>query len=280
MNLDIDIGNTRLKWRLLSAKELSTGAFTLGSELSIDQLVEKLGQQLAELVDQIRRVRIASVKSADFESRLEKALWDRIAVEVEFARTEASVSRNGIIIKNSYLTPSDMGVDRWCAIVAGAIANQGRACCVVDAGSAVTIDCVSGSGEHLGGYIFPGFAMQVRALLANTDRVRAEDVLSRSEQQTNPVSPGLNTVAAVRAGVWLNLHGAIMDVLRQNPWQIESGELSLIITGGDGKTLYGIMQDKKISQESFVQKNSQAELLNNVTYSPSLVFDGLGYLLP
>ncbi|MED5443898.1 MAG: type III pantothenate kinase [Pseudomonadota bacterium] len=43
---------------------------------------------------------------------------------------------------------------------------------VVDAGSALTVDCLTAEGRHEGGWIVPGLALAQRALFQGTDGVR------------------------------------------------------------------------------------------------------------
>jgi len=45
---------------------------------------------------------------------------------------------------------------------------------VVDAGSALTVDCLTAEGRHEGSWIVPGFALAQRALFQGTDGVRGE----------------------------------------------------------------------------------------------------------
>ena len=57
---------------------------------------------------------------------------------------------------NAYAEPQTIGVDRWLALLATSALTPTDAI-VIDAGSAITIDLLKASGEHLGGAIMPGF---------------------------------------------------------------------------------------------------------------------------
>ena len=81
-----------------------------------------------------------------------------------------SESRFGSLI-NSYDDPATMGVDRWLAMVAARGHYPGN-CLIIDAGSAVTVDCLNKDGHHQGGWILPGITMMHNALLTGTARVR------------------------------------------------------------------------------------------------------------
>ena len=51
-------------------------------------------------------------------------------------------------------------------------ARRGRPVCVVDVGTATTIDLVDARGRHLGGAIVPGPALMVDSLLRGTRGIR------------------------------------------------------------------------------------------------------------
>ena len=47
--------------------------------------------------------------------------------------------------------------------------------CVLDCGTAITLDLIRGDGQHLGGYILPGFEIMRQSLFANTAIAAVED---------------------------------------------------------------------------------------------------------
>jgi type III pantothenate kinase len=98
---------------------------------------------------------------------------------------------------------------------------------VVDAGSALTIDIVSATGQHEGGYIIPGPALMERALFLDTDRVRFD------EQIDYALAPGKSTAEAVRHGIALAQAGAVALALEQ----AGSEPITLFFCGGAGETL-------------------------------------------
>ncbi len=63
--------------------------------------------------------------------------------------------------------PSETGIDRILNMAA-AFEQMGKACVVVDAGTAITVDCCNDAGEFLGGAIAPGLSMQLDALHERT----------------------------------------------------------------------------------------------------------------
>ena len=74
---------------------------------------------------------------------------------------------------NCYDEPSQLGVDRWAALI-GARALSSDPCVVVNAGTAMTVDALGAQGEFIGGIIVPGFNLMHESLAANTARLSAE----------------------------------------------------------------------------------------------------------
>jgi type III pantothenate kinase len=98
--------------------------------------------------------------------------------------------------------------------------------CVIDAGSALTIDFVAAAGQHIGGYILPGLDSMERALLSDTDRVRF------GEAARDSLEPGCSTETAVFNGLLLSQAGAVRLALEQ-----VTGQCELVFSGGNGRLL-------------------------------------------
>jgi type III pantothenate kinase len=213
--LQLDIGNSRVKWRLCSDGKV------------LDRGVESRSQFPASLagIGESRcpdAVWVSSVAGEDSESILRQQIGDLWGVTAWFARPAARAC--GLV--NSYPEPQRMGVDRWLAMLAG-WRDAASAVCVVDAGSALTIDFVASDGQHEGGYILPGLDSMERALLSDTDRVRFADAAR------DQLAPGRSTEEAVYNGLFLSQAGAVTLALQQS-----KGDYSLYFTGGDGHTLF------------------------------------------
>ena len=153
---------------------------------------------MAALDSAPRAVWIASVAGQVYESELRSSIAARWDVEPWFARSSAAACG----VTNSYTSPERMGVDRWLAMIAAWQQARG-AVCVVDAGSALTIDFLDSHGVHTGGYILPGLRMMERALLEGTDRVRFGDA------PRDCLAPGNSTETAVLNGLQLAQVGAV-----------------------------------------------------------------------
>ena len=232
--LQLDVGNSSAKWRLLRGEQIvERGNYRPGDNVS-----ESL---LLDCTEQLDHIWVASVAASATEEDLAALLMARWGITPWFARTEVQTGS----LRNSYTDASRMGVDRWLAMLGAREREQGRLC-VVDAGSALTIDIVSGCGQHEGGYIIPGPALMERALLLDTDRVRFE------EEVAYALEPGKSTAEAVRHGIALAQAGAVELALQK----AGSESMALFFSGGAGETLM-----------SMVQRSSR--------WAPDLVFEGL-----
>jgi type III pantothenate kinase len=126
--------------------------------------------------------------------------------------------------------PQETGVDRVLN-VAAAHEQIEAACVVVDAGSAVTVDCCNEQGEFVGGAILPGASMMLEALHANTA------LLPEVALAVPAGAFGKNTEQAMLQGVYYGIRGAVRELVEN--YATELGRWpDVIATGGDAKLLF------------------------------------------
>lgn len=149
---------------------------------------------------------------------------------------------------NGYDKPSQLGVDRWASVVA-AWQYAKRACVVVNAGTAVTIDAIAHQDKNvtqakfLGGYILPGLKMMHTRLSQGTAHV---DVGQQTIQlQAFPT----NTADAVQSGALLAVCGAIKHMALQLKSQTTESP-SILLTGGDAAQIQAILSEQALAIES------------------------------
>jgi type III pantothenate kinase len=159
MTLLVDIGNTRVKWARVGPDgvpgEQSAAAYAGWSIRDWQHALfgdAPVGPVLA-----------ASVAEDSVDACLVAAAQRAGNAEVRFVAS----AREAAGVRNGYADPSLLGVDRWVAAI-GAFAHVRGACVVADVGTAATIDVVTATGMHRGGYIVPGPALMVGSLLRST----------------------------------------------------------------------------------------------------------------
>ena len=217
--LQFDVGNSSAKWRLVH----SGSVLVRGSYRSDD---EAACAALFNCADTLDDIWISSVASPAAEQQLVAVLKEKWDTQPWFARPQSQTGK----LYNSYAEPHRMGVDRWLAMLGAQHRVHGRLC-VIDAGSALTIDLVSAAGQHEGGYIIPGPALMERALLLDTDRVRFDEAVDFA------LSPGTSTAAAVRHGIALAQAGAVALALEQSA----GTPTALLFCGGAGEMLMNLL---------------------------------------
>ena len=126
--------------------------------------------------------------------------------------------------------PAQTGVDRVLNIAA-AYEQMGKACVVVDAGTAVTVDCCDDSGAFLGGAIAPGVSLMLDALHEKTA------ALPRVEFAAPTGAFGRDTNDAIRQGVYHGIRGMVRELVENYATQLGHWP-DVIATGGDAADLF------------------------------------------
>lgn len=218
MILELDIGNSRIKWRLLDALEQRLDGGSLGSRGRHHEVLPALSELLPEVV---AMVRVACVREREFCEALALMLRERYGCEPGFA----SVAAAGAGLNNGYESPEQMGVDRWLSMLA-ARARYDGACCVVDAGSALTVDIIDEAGQHQGGYILPGLQMMLESMQGRSNALQYGDIAEPANSR-----PGLNTRDAMEHGVLLMILGLLEKLTARYPaadWYMTGGDAPLL----------------------------------------------------
>ena len=141
----VDLGNSRLKWAEYAGKLWRTGATPLAGENNIAALLDRTWEKITPP----QRVIVCSVSNPERLQGLEQ--WARGCWKITAHIVRSQTEQLGV--KNLYRRPEQLGADRWAALI-GARGLTRSAACVVDAGTAVTVDALSASGEFLGGAVF------------------------------------------------------------------------------------------------------------------------------
>jgi type III pantothenate kinase len=213
----VDIGNTRVKWATLEAGLMSPQRAESHAQWDAAQWRDALFA-----AGPVTRVIAASVAGSTSRVYLEQAAAAS-GITVQFVASAARAAG----VTNAYADPSLLGVDRWLAVI-GAYHLRRSACCVVDVGTAATIDAVDEQGRHLGGFIVPGPQLMVGSLHSGTSDLAAHT--ARSTPATN-MSFATNTRDAIERGCRVAL-AALVDRAFQELAARGTTPPALLGTGG------------------------------------------------
>lgn len=241
MILLFDVGNTRIKWRCFEQGELFGGGQRVHhGNLSPELLHNIWGSFTAP--SSVWGVNVAGVRIAEQISQWSISNWGQIP---NFVTASPQMSN----VVNGYHEPEKLGADRWMALVGADRITQG-ACCIADCGSAVTIDCMNGVHEHIGGLIIPGLTMMPQCVSNNTAQV----TFTAGEA----VWLGRDTASCLTSGA---LHSIVGTLQRMAALMEERfSPVIYIITGGDAPKLLPWLDKEWI-------------------YEPDLIFIGLAAVI-
>jgi type III pantothenate kinase len=242
-----DIGNTRLKWGVYKDGRIGRSGSVTHESLR-DTGFAALTTKIPRKFD---RVLASNVAGASFATRLSGAVGLHCNSDIRFVHSE----KQAYGITSGYAQPRRLGVDRWVAMIA-ANAEKRAAAVIVDAGTAVTIDVMDKSGQHLGGQILPGIRLMSSSLYTET----AE--LPQAGKSRTPVS-GIamfagNTNSAIINGANNAICGAIERAVRI----VRSVGMRprIVLTGGNASSIL-------------------KQLDGNVLHRPNLVLQGLAHVI-
>ena len=188
--LCIDSGNTRLKWGMRHGDQwLAQGATTHAQAAQI---------QLPQVPVRIVACNVAGAAGREAV----EALAQRLAIVPEWLRPQAAQCG----VTNRYEPPSQLGADRWAALIGARTLHQGD-CMVVNCGTATTIDVLDAAGVFRGGLILPGLDLMRSALADGA----AELPAARGAYRELPT----NTFDAIASGAIHATLGAIERMSRR-----------------------------------------------------------------
>jgi type III pantothenate kinase len=222
MLLVVDVGNTQTHFGTFDGRELvEHWRFATVRQSTADEL----GAALRNLLI-LRGLDFSALDASVVSSTVPqlRAQWTEMGARYlghEMLVVGPGV-RTGMALR--YDNPREIGPDRLVNAVAAHARFDGP-CVVVDFGTAVTYDVVSGEGEYLGGIIFPGVEISLEAL---TERAAA---LPRIDLTPPRVLIGKSTVDAIRSGVIYGYAAQVDGIVARLRREL-GPETEAIATGG------------------------------------------------
>jgi type III pantothenate kinase len=222
VRLLVDCGNSRIKWAQ------SDGAWRTGAAVHRDA-------GLARVLDMhwggfSRPLQVLVSCVADTARRTTITHW--VERHWSLAATFVEAQAQTLDVRNGYREPTRLGPDRWAALI-GARGLTADPVCVVDCGTAVTADALSGTGEFLGGVIFPGLTLLRTSLVNGTAAVGGAPGDATSCQARS-------TGDAVAAGALYGCAGAIARFTEEHK-KVLGTRMQLFVSGGDAALLMPLL---------------------------------------
>ena len=228
----LDLGNSRCKFAILDLEAEDTfGALPYQDGDRLEVIASVL-----QPYDQLDRIIVCSVLDLELNERLQEQFP---ASRFYFL----DPSENCFGVTSAYEDPGALGADRLATLIAAKVHYPGSTC-IVDCGTAVTVDVLDEGGVHRGGVIFPGFGSMRAALEMDT----AMDV----EEETGSFAvPATSTRDAIYSGCLSAVAGGIIQAT--DHMQAEGVAFDqVILTGGDAELLVSLFTQKVIHEPYWV----------------------------
>lgn len=236
LNLALDIGNTRTKSGLFEGNELVEQA--IWAHWTLADLYMSGNRAKVE------RIIVSSVAEPD------GAMLEMLSKHFKVLEL---THRTSLPFENRYKTPETLGKDRLAGVAGAHFLFPGKNCLVVDCGTCIKYDMLTGDGVYHGGNIAPGARMRIQAMHHFTAR------LPEVEMEMPNDFTGYSTETALQNGA---LRGAVLEIQGfARLFEQRHGTLQIILTGGDAAFF-------------------QAQLdIDNLIVEPDLTLFGLNHIL-
>ncbi len=280
----VDAGNTRLKWA--STDEKSNASTSLPNEAILETMPNNAilyGKNTpidcyADLIEaegnKHKQVVLVSVQGNNFTEQAEE-ITSKARLDFFNVVSQRQLGE----FKNAYKIPKQLGADRFVAMLVAheiATTNKPKSCIVIDCGTAVTIDAIDASGQHLGGLILPGLQVCSNSLVKDTQQLFIAQVIAQAQDSNQQQTFDLltdNTSDAIISGSFYGLSSAIKETCLKIEKQIQQSqqrqqfqlpqEIIKIVCGGDAKLLQPELSDDFLIQSDLVMQGLKWIMINH-----------------
>jgi type III pantothenate kinase len=238
MRLLIDAGNSRLKWNLSDDEGVSLLQQTRAIPWRDTELTAEMDAQWQGLRD-IHSVWLSNVAGEALQQTLQHWLQQHWQLDLNIAGAEAT----WLGVTNGYRDYTQLGVDRWLTLLACHALLPQQDACIIDCGSAITVDVLTGEGKHLGGMILPGPDLMLQSLLTGIHVPESSGVVGRDQRQDAGQWLGQSTAECIEQGIRHSSLGFLEHIIALMQ-QTLGNNSRIVLTGGDApQYLSHITQD-------------------------------------
>jgi type III pantothenate kinase len=237
----VDIGNTRIKWARLADGQMGKQHAAANAGWDARQYARVIGRGWSRGEG---RIVVSSVAGNQTHQLLVAAARQAGAPAPEFVASERSAAG----LTTEYLDPWRLGVDRFVGAIGAHHLASGQPVCVVNVGTAMTIDLVDGSGRHRGGAIVPGPALMVDSLLTQTNGIRR-----RATGGPSGITSlfARTTRTAIGQGALYAAAAVIDRAIEEARGQLGSRPL-VLLTGGGSAAIKPLIRNSSVSLPDLV----------------------------
>jgi type III pantothenate kinase len=236
MELVLDVGNTRIKAAIFDKSKI-TELIQFHRETELDLLA---------VFCQKHRLLPAIVADVAVNNPTTDYIFSQLSNLHRFSY------KSRLPFTINYKTPQTLGADRLAACAGAVHLFPNKHVLVIDAGTCITYDLVSKSGQYEGGAISPGLYMRYKALTEFTGKLPL--IKHRNFEELT----GKSTEESILSGVQNGIIAELTNIIEQ--YKVSLPDLHVVICGGDAP---------------FLAKRLKC----NIFAEPNLVLAGLYYIL-
>ena len=235
----VDIGNTRIKWAVLRGERL--GRQSALEHAGLTQ--QALQRRMLRGTRGVNRILVCSVASRRLTRLFSAAARQVTGIAPEYVTSVRTAGG----VTTRYTEPWKLGVDRFVAAIGAYQIARTRGACVVDVGTALTVDLIDGDGVHQGGAILPGPVLMVSSLLKETSGIsrRARSGAAGSRMFAR------NTRDAMEQGARFAT-AALIDRAVTEAQRLQRRPPLLLLTGGGADEVIPLVQGSWVSVPDLV----------------------------
>jgi type III pantothenate kinase len=230
----IDIGNSRIKWAVLGDGRLSQQQATAHDKWT----PMDFQRQVLQPARGVERILVVSVVSEKVNQVITEVAQRTLKLTPEYFVSARVVGG----VTTRYFEPWRLGVDRFAAAIGGYARAKNRAVCVVDVGTAMTIDLVDKQGTHRGGAIVPGPELMVKSLLKSTTGI---EVRAKGGSAGKALF-ARETSAAIEQGATFAAAAVVDRALIEARKTLRTTPI-VYLTGGAAKRIHPLLQSAHVS---------------------------------
>lgn len=232
MKLLIDIGNTNIKYAFCEGVNLTNVICFAHAHSNFNETLTTLRDQLTKVIDRPQQIIISNVAGNKVAQEITQWAQQHYKLTPHFIIPTAQA--HGVI--NAYAVPHTLGSDRWLALIAARQLTQSPVC-IIDCGTATTVDVMDATGQHLGGLIAPGLNSLPNALATATAGCKLDIKLQHPPTDT-PL--GQSTQTCIENGSWAMIVHFVENVCRKTD-QTFSSNTKIFISGGHANTIQSLL---------------------------------------